>query len=114
MSCIIFQYGANEAETIEVSNEQIAAGLPVLLQVRRGSESALNQLLPEGMDMVRQLQPDHDYYADYYCWPLLAIGMQLEFPSDRELLLHQVWSFCATTNNGTMRRVADMLKFFWR
>lgn len=48
MWCVIFQYGANEPETIEVSNEQIAAGLPVLLQVRRGSESALNQLLPEG------------------------------------------------------------------
>ncbi|XP_065226189.1 partitioning defective 3 homolog isoform X2 [Planococcus citri] len=42
-----YSYGSNEAETIEVSNEQIAAGLPVLLQVRRGSESALNQLLPD-------------------------------------------------------------------
>lgn len=44
---LILQYGINEAGTIEVSNEQIAAGLPVLLQVRRGSESALNQLLPD-------------------------------------------------------------------
>jgi hypothetical protein len=74
----------------------------------------IDQLLPEGMDMVRQLQPDEDYYADYYCWPLLAIGMHLKSAPDRELLLRQVWAFWTATNNGTMRRLADMLDFLWR
>ncbi|KAL1138100.1 hypothetical protein AAG570_009794 [Ranatra chinensis] len=42
----IFQ-GENKYHTdIEVTNEQIASGVPGPLQVRRGSEPALNQILP--------------------------------------------------------------------
>lgn len=94
-------------------------GSRLLLRHMRGLEQVqltptIDQLLPEGMDMVRQLQPDEDYYADYYCWPLLAIGMHLKSAPDRELLLRQVWAFWTATNNGTMRRLADMLDFLWR
>lgn len=75
---------------------------------------AMDELLSEGIGLVRQLQPDQDYYADYYCWPLLAIGMHLKSPIDRQLLLRQVWAFWTATNNRTMRRLADMLELFWR
>jgi hypothetical protein len=94
-------------------------GSRLLLRRMRGPgqaqlSPAIDQLLPEGMELVRQLQPDEDYYADYYCWPLLAIGMHLKSAPDRELLLRQVWAFWTATNNGTMRRLADMLDFLWR
>lgn len=94
-------------------------GSRLLVRRMRGPGQAqltpgIDQLLPEGMNMVRQLQPDKDYYADYYCWPLLTIGMHLHSAPDRELLLRQVWAFWTATNNGTMRRLADMLDFLWR
>ncbi|XP_073969994.1 par-3 family cell polarity regulator isoform X4 [Rhodnius prolixus] len=42
----IFQGGEKFQTDIEVTNEQIASGVPGPLQVRRGSEPALNQLIP--------------------------------------------------------------------
>lgn len=42
----IFQGSEKFRTDIEVTNEQIASGNPAPLQVRRGSEPALNQLLP--------------------------------------------------------------------
>lgn len=94
-------------------------GCRLLLRRMAGSGLArlaptIDQLTQEGIETVLQLQPDHDYYADYYCWPLLAIGMHLKSAPDRELLIRQVWAFWAATNNGTMRRLADMLNLFWR
>ena len=92
-------------------------GCRLLLRSRAGQcqlTPAIDELLSEGIELVSQLQPEQDYYADYYCWPLLAIGMHLKSVVDRQLLLRQVWAFWTATNNGTMRRLADMLNFSWR
>uniref|UniRef100_A0A0A9XM93 PDZ domain-containing protein n=2 Tax=Lygus hesperus TaxID=30085 RepID=A0A0A9XM93_LYGHE len=49
----IFQAAEKFQTDIEVTNEQIASGVPGPLQVRRGSEPALNQLLPSnGVDVT--------------------------------------------------------------
>ncbi|KAJ6110903.1 C6 zinc finger domain protein [Penicillium sp. IBT 16267x] len=78
-----------------------------------GSEPDLERLLQEGIAAVRQLQPTQDYFAEYYCWPLLIIGMNLERQSDRELLMSKVHAFWVATNNGTMRRLVDKLLRLW-
>ncbi|KAJ5114178.1 hypothetical protein N7456_002712 [Penicillium angulare] len=76
-------------------------------------EPDLEQLTQEGMQAVRDLQPGQDYFAEYYCWPLLVIGMNLSDQSDKELLIDQVHAFWKATNNGNMRRLADMLDIYW-
>lgn len=81
--------------------------------VYAGSKPDLGQLLQEGIAAVRQLQPTQDYFAEYYCWPLLIIGMHLEHQPDRNLLMSQVHAFWVATNNGTMRRLADKLLGLW-
>lgn len=78
-----------------------------------GSEPDLKRLLQEGIAAVRQLQPTQDYFAEYYCWPLLIIGMHLEHQPDRDLLMSQVHAFWVATNNGTMRQLADKLLGLW-
>lgn len=80
------------------------SGLPAL---------SISLLVQEGMEIVGQLQPAQDYYADYYCWPFLVLGMNLGHTPDRDLLMRQVEAFGAATNNGTMRRLADMLRIYW-
>lgn len=79
-----------------------------------GLEPDLERLLEEGMAAVRQLQPAQDYFAEYYCWPLLIIGMNLKHQPDRDLLMSQVHAFWVATNNGTMRRLADKLLDIWK
>lgn len=78
-----------------------------------GLEPDLGRLLEEGMAAVRHLQPAQDYFAEYYCWPLLIIGMNLKRQPDRDLLMSQVHAFWVATNNGTMRRLADKLLGIW-
>ncbi|KAJ5535946.1 hypothetical protein N7513_009132 [Penicillium frequentans] len=77
------------------------------------SEPDLERLLQEGIAAVQQLQPKQDYFAEYYCWPLLIIGMHLEHQPDRDLLMSQVHAFWVATNNGTMRQLADKLLGLW-
>ncbi|KAJ5088943.1 C6 zinc finger domain protein [Penicillium argentinense] len=94
-------------------------GCRILLRQISGSELAevdpkIDHLIEEGMGIVRRLEPATDYYADYYCWPFLAIGLHLRSTSDRELLMDQVLAFRAATNNGTMRRLEDMLELIWQ
>lgn len=74
---------------------------------------SIPQLAQEGMDNIRRLQPAQDYYADYYCWPFLVIGMNLGDRRERDSLMRQVRSFEAATNNGTMRRLVDILRLYW-
>jgi hypothetical protein len=74
---------------------------------------SISQLAQESMDNIRQLRPAQDYYADYYCWPFLVIGMNLGDKRERDSLLRQVRSFEAATNNGTMRRLVDILRLYW-
>jgi hypothetical protein len=83
---------------------------PDLASVETGAEDLTHQ----GMSMIQQLQPKKDYYADYYCWPFLAIGMNLRSSTDREILLAKALAFCKATNNPTMRRLIDMLPIYWQ
>ncbi|KAJ5706579.1 C6 zinc finger domain protein [Penicillium malachiteum] len=78
------------------------------------SESAFEALMSGAIEDLRLLQPGSDYFAEYYCWPLLTIGMNLEHRADREMLMSQVRAFWVATNNGTMRRLADILDVYWK
>ncbi|KAJ5737852.1 uncharacterized protein N7483_002977 [Penicillium malachiteum] len=69
--------------------------------------------MAEAIRAVRDLQPGSDYFAEYYCWPLLTIGMHLERQDDQEMLMGQVRAFWMATNNGTMRQLADILELYW-
>lgn len=77
------------------------------------SESKFFKLIQEAIDAVRALQPGHDYFAEYYCWPLLAIGMNLDTQPDRELLMSKAHAFWIATNNGTMKRLVNILDLYW-
>jgi hypothetical protein len=94
-------------------------GCRVLLRRMRGVDLASVEvgaegLTHQGMRMIQQLQPKKDYYADYYCWPFLAIGINLRSPTDREMLLAKALAFWKATNNPTMRRLIDMLPVYWQ
>lgn len=71
-------------------------------------------LIDQAMRVIQQLQPRTDYYADYYCWPLFAIGINVRSSRDRNLLLTQASAFWKATNNPTMRRVINMLRVYWQ
>ncbi|OOQ88925.1 hypothetical protein PEBR_09864 [Penicillium brasilianum] len=94
-------------------------GSRVLLQRMVGAGLAptdigAEELIHQAMRVIQQLQPTTDYYADYYCWPLFAIGINLCSSSDRDLLIAQASAFWKATNNPTMRRVIDMLRVYWQ
>lgn len=94
-------------------------GCRVLLQRMAGAVLTSGDLGTEGlieqaMRLIQELQPTKDYYADYYCWPLFAIGINLRSSCDRDLLLTQVSAFLKSTNNPTMRRLLDMLSEYWQ
>lgn len=77
------------------------------------SEPRFHGLIREAIDAVRALQPGYDYFAEYYCWPLLAIGMNLNHQADRELLMSKAHAFWIATNNGTMKRLVNILDLYW-
>jgi hypothetical protein len=79
-----------------------------------GSDPVIDQLVTEAMSVVQQLQPARDYFAEYYCWPFLVLGLSLEHPPDQGFLMSQILAFWSATNNGTMRRLADMLRLYWQ
>ncbi|KAJ5907290.1 C6 finger domain protein [Penicillium subrubescens] len=94
-------------------------GCRILLRRMKGLdlvsvEMGVEDLTHQGMSMIQRLQPKKDYYADYYCWPFLAIGMNLRSSTDREMLLAKALAFCKATNNPTMRRLIDMLPVYWQ
>lgn len=94
-------------------------GCRILLRKMKGLDLApmemdAEDLTHQGMMMIQCLQPKKDYYADYYCWPFLAIGMNLRSSTDREMLLAKAVAFCKATNNPTMRRLIDMLPVYWQ
>ncbi|KAJ6007307.1 hypothetical protein N7540_011283 [Penicillium herquei] len=70
-------------------------------------------LIEEAIRAVGDLQPASDYFAEYYCWPLLTIGMHLERQVDRKMLMGQARAFWVATNSGTMRQLADILDLYW-
>lgn len=72
-------------------------------------------LLVKAMNIINHIEPSLDYFADYYCWPFFCVGMTLA-PSDvdnRTMLLDKVLSYWDMTRNGTMWRLASMLKSAW-
>ncbi|KAJ5831719.1 C6 zinc finger domain protein [Penicillium riverlandense] len=79
-----------------------------------GSDPVIDQLVTEAMSVVQQLEPARDYFAEYYCWPFLVLGLILEHPPDQGFLMSQILAFWSATNNGTMRRLADMLRLYWQ
>lgn len=70
-------------------------------------------LVSDGVFLITQLQPSTDYYAEYYCWPILVVGISTVDKLDRQCLLSQVMAFWKATRNGTMRRLVDILTRYW-
>ncbi|BCS28114.1 uncharacterized protein APUU_61162A [Aspergillus puulaauensis] len=66
-------------------------------------------LVLEGVELVRQLDPTKDYYAEYYGWPIYVLAKFVSREQDRKCLLSQVNAFWQETRSGTMARLADIL-----
>ena len=78
------------------------------------SDPVIDGLLKEGMRAVKKLQPALDYFAEYYCWPLYILGTHIVESSERDCLLAQILGFWTATNNGTMKRLSEILHLFWK
>ncbi|KAF7592266.1 hypothetical protein BBP40_000468 [Aspergillus hancockii] len=73
-------------------------------------DHSLTELVCEGVSLVSQLDPSRDYYAEYYCWPMIVLGTcRLTSNTQRDCLLSQALAFWKATRNGTMKRLMDML-----
>jgi hypothetical protein len=94
-------------------------GCQILLQrmlnrQQKTVDPVMDKLLKQGMSAVKSLQPTLDYFAEYYCWPFYVLGTHLVEPSERECLLAQILAFWTATNNGTMKRLLEILRLFWQ
>ncbi|KAL3492461.1 hypothetical protein BJX62DRAFT_250655 [Aspergillus germanicus] len=72
--------------------------------------TSISGLVSEGVQLVGLLQPATDYYAEYYGWPIYVLARFASRKQDRDILLVRVEAFCEATRNGTMARLADMLR----
>lgn len=77
------------------------------------ADAYMQTLASEGVRLITQLEPSTDYYAEYYCWPILVVGRSTVDEHERESLLSQVMTFWKETRNGTMRRLVDILTTSW-
>ncbi|PKX96425.1 Zn(II)2Cys6 transcription factor [Aspergillus novofumigatus IBT 16806] len=77
------------------------------------SDSFVRELVSHAMALVTQLQPAQDYFAEYYSWPLLVLGTCAQTQPDQQILLSQIQGFWQATNNGTMKRLENMLTAYW-
>lgn len=73
------------------------------------SALSIPELVQEGVQLVSQLEPTKDYYAEYYGWPIYVLAKFVLFEQDRKCLLSQVNAFWQQTRSGTMARLADIL-----
>lgn len=73
------------------------------------TDTSLQELVCEGIRLVSKLDPSTDYYAEYYCWPMVVLGTFTTDSAHRKCLLSQAMAFWKATRNGTMRRLVDML-----
>ncbi|KAL3448440.1 hypothetical protein BJX65DRAFT_306879 [Aspergillus insuetus] len=71
---------------------------------------SIPSLVSEGVQLVSLLQPAADYYAEYYGWPIYVLARFAPRKHYRDILLTRVEAFCDATRNGTMARLADMLR----
>lgn len=76
-------------------------------------DASIQNLVSDGIILIIHLQPSTDYYAEYYCWPILVVGMWALRLGERECLLGKVLEFWKVTRNGTMRRLIDILDGYW-
>jgi hypothetical protein len=109
---------AQKRQTAVIGLRLYVLGCRILLQRisignNRRDHSTIGQLIQEGMDAVKQLQPGIDYFAEYYCWPFYVIGTFLQQFTDRDCLMTQILAFAEATNNGTMRRLYEILRIHW-
>lgn len=79
----------------------------------RTDDPVVSELVSQAMVLVTQLQPALDYFAEYYSWPFLVLGTCAEKQSHRQILLSQIQGFWQATNNGTMKRLENMLTAHW-
>lgn len=77
------------------------------------TDNFTSELISHAILLVTQLQPAQDYFAEYYSWPFLVLGTCAEKHSDRQILLSQIQGFWQATNNGTMKRLENMLTAYW-
>lgn len=68
----------------------------------------------QAMSLIERLEPGHDYYAEYYCWPFLVVGMSTVRPCDQTRLMAIITTYWEATLCGTMKRLADVLEKFWQ
>ncbi|EXJ81172.1 hypothetical protein A1O3_07462 [Capronia epimyces CBS 606.96] len=76
-------------------------------------EQSFSELISEAMTLAINIEPSVDYYADYYAWPFFCLGVTLRSSLHRTLLMDKIVDFWESTTNGTMRRLADMLRDEW-
>lgn len=76
-------------------------------------DEIIQSLVSDGITLITHLQPSTDYYAEYYCWPILVVGMSALRQVERECLLGKVLEFWKMTRNGTMRRLVNILEGYW-
>lgn len=76
-------------------------------------DEIIQSLVSNGTILITHLQPSTDYYAEYYCWPILVVGMSALRQGERECLLGKVLEFWKMTRNGTMSRLVDILERYW-
>lgn len=90
----------------------------ILLSEISGNTAAVDHISPalsvpnlvlEGVQLVKQLEPTKDYYAEYYGWPIYVLAKFVTHDQDRKCLLSQVNAFWQETRSGTMARLADIL-----
>lgn len=67
-------------------------------------------LVMDGVRLVVQLEPSHDYYAEYYGWPIYVLARFVPDEQARDCLLAQVRAFWRETRSGTMKRLTKILE----
>ena len=77
------------------------------------TDTSIQNLVSDGIILITHLQPSTDYYAEYYCWPILVVGMSALWQTERDCLLGKILEFWKMTRNGTMRRLVDILMGCW-
>lgn len=71
-------------------------------------------LISEAMALIHCIQPELDYFGDFYTWPFFCLGISPLGSEDREFLMNLVMTFWTNTRSGTMKRLADMLNEGWK
>ncbi|KAJ5775008.1 uncharacterized protein N7511_000019 [Penicillium nucicola] len=115
---VSWRQAAWKSQTAVIGPRLYVLGSRILLQRMVYSNiskahSTIDELIQEAMSTVKQLQPDIDYFAEYYCWPFYVLGINLQHSVDRQCLMAQIWAFHEATNNGTMKRLSEILSTHW-